>query len=785
MSKVTQYLIHTKLTATDSASKVIQKLSQSTRTSMDESAKSVERLSKELKKLERQVEKYQNRVDAAKGRVLGKIASGFNTIGNVSTMAAMGIGGKIAYDTFGAGMDHERAMSNLVKRFGDPDLKRGTDQFKQLDLTVRGMAKTFGMAHTEVAGMYESLAAAGYTAQAGGKVMPLFLKYSKLADVGPEEATSGLMRSFNVFATARKIRRATPEEWKNTPALAEMMDTNFEKEMSTFADQMSYGADTFATSLGEIHRAMAVAAPVFAQAGVSQEDTIALIGSLSEQGIIGAKGGTGMASLMMRLRSRRGESFDIIKSLGMNFEKFDNGETYDVMGMIAEMGTKLQESNMSAKAQKQILGDVISGAFGDDVNARAAANTAAYLLAGKHHAKTAMALTGVGAEKLRQYSENVRTKSRGRVDQAYATMAGPDREWDVMQAEIQDYKIDMFRDLLPLLREVMPLAKDFFKSLTEFVKNNKDGIRSIGGTLAKWGPSLIAVGVAFKGIGIAMNVAKFVSDIGRMRTAVDMLKKSQDALNTFKGLHAPELAAAGAGTAMDMAPAPKKGGWLAKSARFLGKGAKYVGGGVIGMLAKGATYARLPAIFSSIASAAGTAASAVGTTLTGALASIGVVGAGSVGAFLGALAGIVGSAIYIGGVMWDYLTNPQFARDFDDAWDLAFSSFDTWISALKVTGASLSNIVLGWVESASKFIGLEPPAWLRDARAGLDETLLREGQKGAETYQERRDAAAEKAASDIKLSGSVQGSVQLLTGRKPAGTAPVTGSVQGSYPKSI
>ena len=161
-------------------------------------------------------------------------------------------------------------------------------------------------------------------------------------------------------------------------------------EAARFADVLQATADGTATSVEQIGNAMSYVAPLARQAGVSIEQTSAVIGALADQGFRGERAGTALRNVFSALADPASKFSEALSDAGIRSRDFSTviealGKKGDAAkkillaldsearpailslvngggGAIADLTRKLEESAGAAERTSAILGDTFNGA---------------------------------------------------------------------------------------------------------------------------------------------------------------------------------------------------------------------------------------------------------------------------------------------------------------------------------------------------------------------------------------------------------------------------------------
>lgn len=134
---------------------------------------------------------------------------------------------------------------------------------------------------------------------------------------------------------------------------------------SHIADVISMAINKTQASFEGLNDSLTYVGPVAKDAGVSLEETAAMLGALHDAKIIGSMAGTGSRAVLSRLQAPTGKAYDAIKELGVKtMDK--KGNTRPIFTILKEIQTSFKRNNLGtgqkAEYMKTIFGEEASSA---------------------------------------------------------------------------------------------------------------------------------------------------------------------------------------------------------------------------------------------------------------------------------------------------------------------------------------------------------------------------------------------------------------------------------------
>lgn len=136
-------------------------------------------------------------------------------------------------------------------------------------------------------------------------------------------------------------------------------------KVAHIGDVLSMTMNKTAADFDGMSDALTYAAPVAKNAGVSIEETAAMVGALHDSKITGSMAGTGSRAVMSRLQAPTGKAYDAIKEIGVKTSD-SKGNTRPIFSILKEMQRSFEKNNLGtgqkAEYMKTIFGEEASSA---------------------------------------------------------------------------------------------------------------------------------------------------------------------------------------------------------------------------------------------------------------------------------------------------------------------------------------------------------------------------------------------------------------------------------------
>ncbi|HCL6101930.1 phage tail tape measure protein [Enterobacter cloacae subsp. cloacae] len=138
-------------------------------------------------------------------------------------------------------------------------------------------------------------------------------------------------------------------------------------QIAHIGDVLSMTMNKTAADFDGLSDALTYAAPVALNAGVSIEQTAAMVGALHDAKITGSMAGTGSRAILSRLQAPTGKAYEAIKELGVKTSD-DKGNTRPIFSILKEMQRSFEKNNLGTSQR----GEYMKTIFGEEASSAAA-----------------------------------------------------------------------------------------------------------------------------------------------------------------------------------------------------------------------------------------------------------------------------------------------------------------------------------------------------------------------------------------------------------------------------
>lgn len=138
------------------------------------------------------------------------------------------------------------------------------------------------------------------------------------------------------------------------------------------ADVISMTMNKSQATFAGLSDSLTYVAPVAKNAGVSLEETAAMIGALHDNNITGSMAGTGSRAVLSRLQAPTGKAYDAIKELGVKTMD-SKGNTRPIFSILKEMQASFEKNNLGTGQRSEYMKAI----FGEEASSSASVLMAA------------------------------------------------------------------------------------------------------------------------------------------------------------------------------------------------------------------------------------------------------------------------------------------------------------------------------------------------------------------------------------------------------------------------
>lgn len=241
-------------------------------------------------------------------------------------------------------------------------------------------------------------------------------------------------------------------------------------QIAHIGDVLSMTMNKTAADFDGLSDALTYAAPVAKNAGVSIEQTAAMVGALHDAKITGSMAGTGSRAVLSRLQAPTGKAYEAIKELGVKTSD-SKGNTRPIFAILKEIQRSFEKNNLGT-SQK---GEYMKTIFGEEASSAAA-----------------VLMTAASSGKLDQLTAALKA-SDGKTEELVKIMqdnlGGDFKEF---QSAYEAVGTDLFDQQKGSLRKLTQTATKYVLKLDGWIQKNKGLATSIG-VIAGGGLALIGV----------------------------------------------------------------------------------------------------------------------------------------------------------------------------------------------------------------------------------------------------------------------------------------------------
>ncbi len=491
------------------------------------------RLSQQQERLNRVSERYRaGQGLSGKVRGVGGAGVGMATVGAMAQLAVLK-----------PGFDFAQKNSTLQATLG---FEKDSPEMKALRTQARQIGDNTAASSGNAAAAQNIIAKGGGDVQSIMAATPVTLNMALANERSMEENAKLLMSSKNAFGLTND-------------------------RVSHLGDVISSTLNKTAANFEGLNDALTYIAPVAKNAGVSVEQTTAMIGALADKGITGSMAGTGTRAMLMRLQAPVGKAVDALGELKV--------KTADSKGNMRPMFTVLKEIQKSFKRNK--LGTAQQSEYMKVIFGQEAAASAAILLDD--------ALSGK-LEKLTEIFRQADGSTERLVNIQQDNLGGDLKQ---LKSSYEAVGTDLFDLQDSSLRKLTQNLKAFLLKVDEWIKNNPELARGLGNAataglvlvgaigalgLIAWpvmaGLNMLIAGAGF--LGAAFSIAggtitgvfgaitlPVVAAVAVIVAAVLMIRKYWEPISAFFGGVMEGIMAAFMPVGDALAPFTDHFGWLA------------------------------------------------------------------------------------------------------------------------------------------------------------------------------------------------------------------------------
>ncbi|HGH4618006.1 TPA: phage tail tape measure protein [Enterobacter bugandensis] len=229
-------------------------------------------------------------------------------------------------------------------------------------------------------------------------------------------------------------------------------------QIAHIGDVLSMTMNKTAADFDGLSDALTYAAPVAKNAGVSIEQTAAMVGALHDAKITGSMAGTGSRAVLSRLQAPTGKAYEAIKELGVKTSD-SKGNTRPIFAILKEMQRSFEKNNLGT-SQK---GEYMKTIFGEEASSAAA-----------------VLMTAASSGKLDQLTAAFKASDGKTAELVKIMQDNLGGDFKEFQSAYEAVGTDLFDQQEGSLRELTKIATKYVLKLDGWITNNKTLASTIG-----------------------------------------------------------------------------------------------------------------------------------------------------------------------------------------------------------------------------------------------------------------------------------------------------------------
>jgi len=253
-------------------------------------------------------------------------------------------------------------------------------------------------------------------------------------------------------------------------------------QASSIAAALAGGANASTASVESLSLALAQVGPGATNAGLTLQDTVGVLASFANKGIMGSDAGTSLKTMLTRLVPTTDKAAKTMKALGLNFVD-SKGNIDDITTVAQKLHDKLGPLSQAQRTA------ALSAIFGSDAT------------------RAATVLMGEGAEGIQKYIDAASDQNAAQ-DMAKARTKGLAGQLEQLKGSLETIAIIVGQILIPPLTSLTKWLTGIANKFMGLDKGTQKAIITFLGIAAVVGPLLILFGKMAQGMAAVINVAK-------------------------------------------------------------------------------------------------------------------------------------------------------------------------------------------------------------------------------------------------------------------------------------
>lgn len=268
-------------------------------------------------------------------------------------------------------------------------------------------------------------------------------------------------------------------------------------KVAHIGDVLSTVMNKTAADFDGLSDALTYAAPVAKNAGVSIEETAAMVGALHDAKITGSMAGTGSRAVLSRLQAPTGKAWDALKELGVKTSD-SKGNTRPIFTILKEMQASFERNNLGTGQQAEYMKTI----FGEEASSAAA-----------------VLMTAASTGKLDQLTSTLKASDGKTAELVKIMQDNLGGDFKEFQSAYEAVGTDLYDQQDSSLRQLTQTATQYVLKLDDWIKDNKELAETIG-IIAGGALALIGIigGIGLVAWPVVMGINAIIAAAGVLGT---------------------------------------------------------------------------------------------------------------------------------------------------------------------------------------------------------------------------------------------------------------------------
>lgn len=229
-------------------------------------------------------------------------------------------------------------------------------------------------------------------------------------------------------------------------------------KVAHIGDVLSMTMNKTAADFDGLSDALTYAAPVAKNAGVSIEETAAMVGALHDAKITGSMAGTGSRAVLSRLQAPTGKAYDAIKELGVKTTD-GKGNTRPIFTILKEMQRSFDKNNLGTGQRAEYMKTI----FGEEASSSAA-----------------VLMTAASSGKLDQLTASLKASDGKTAELVKVMQDNLGGDFKEFQSAYEAVGTDLFDQQESSLRKLVQTTTGYVLRLDSWIQKNKSLATTLG-----------------------------------------------------------------------------------------------------------------------------------------------------------------------------------------------------------------------------------------------------------------------------------------------------------------